>query len=100
MGPPGAISYRKMFGEYAVYYHGKVVAFVCDNQLFIKPTVAGKAMLGATDDMPPYPGGKPHFRIGDQLDDRAWLSALVALTAADLPESKAKKPRASQGPSA
>ena len=36
----GAMSYRKMFGEYAVYLDGKVVALVCDNQLFVKPTTA------------------------------------------------------------
>lgn len=95
MGSSGAISYRKMFGEYAVYYYGKVVAFVCDNQLFVKPTAAGKAMLGSVDEAAPYPGGKLHFRITDQLDDRPWLSALVALTAADLPEPKEKKPSAS-----
>jgi TfoX/Sxy family transcriptional regulator of competence genes len=34
----GNISYKKMFGEYAVYCDEKVVAFVCDNQLFVKPT--------------------------------------------------------------
>ena len=27
--------YRKMFGEYAVYYNNKVVALVCDNQLLL-----------------------------------------------------------------
>jgi TfoX/Sxy family transcriptional regulator of competence genes len=37
----GAIAYRKMFGEYALYCEGKVVAFVCENQLFIKPTIGG-----------------------------------------------------------
>ena len=30
------VSYRKMFGEYALYSKGKVVALVCDNQLFVK----------------------------------------------------------------
>ena len=29
----GQITYKKMFGEYAVYCNGKVVALVCDNQL-------------------------------------------------------------------
>lgn len=36
----GRLSYRKMFGEYAVYLDEKVVALVCDNSLFIKPTPA------------------------------------------------------------
>ncbi|MCK7502621.1 MAG: TfoX/Sxy family protein [Comamonadaceae bacterium] len=35
-----------MFGEYAIYLDGKVVALVCDNQFFVKPTDAGRALLG------------------------------------------------------
>jgi DNA transformation protein and related proteins len=31
----GQISFRKMFGEYAIYCDAKVVALVCDNQLFV-----------------------------------------------------------------
>lgn len=36
----GQITYRNMFGEYVMYSDGKVFALVCDNKLFIKPTVA------------------------------------------------------------
>ena len=43
VGIVGQISFRKMFGEYLIYCHGKVVALVCDNQLFVKPTLGGKA---------------------------------------------------------
>ena len=32
---------RKMFGEYALYCQEKVVALVCDNQLFVKITPEG-----------------------------------------------------------
>ena len=38
----GNISYKYMFGDYAIYYGNKVVALVCDNQLFVKPTSGGK----------------------------------------------------------
>ena len=37
----GAVSSKRMFGEAAVYLHGKVVGLVCDNQLFVKPTGRG-----------------------------------------------------------
>ena len=46
IGRAGAITHRRMFGEYAVYYDGKVVALVCDNQFFIKPTNAARAFMG------------------------------------------------------
>ncbi|MDG6219275.1 MAG: TfoX/Sxy family protein, partial [Candidatus Thermoplasmatota archaeon] len=39
----GAITYKKMFGEYAIYYDSKIVALICDNQLFVKKTQGGKA---------------------------------------------------------
>ncbi len=42
---PG-VSARKMFGEYALYYMGKVVALVCDDTLFVKITDAGRAFVG------------------------------------------------------
>ncbi len=38
----GDITYRKMFGECALYSKGKVVALICDDQLFVKPTDAGR----------------------------------------------------------
>jgi TfoX/Sxy family transcriptional regulator of competence genes len=42
----GQITFKKMFGEYAVYCKDKVVALVCDNQLFVKPTEEGRAFIG------------------------------------------------------
>ena len=42
----GVITYRKMFGEYALYCNSKVIALICDNQLFVKPTKAGKSFIG------------------------------------------------------
>jgi TfoX/Sxy family transcriptional regulator of competence genes len=41
----GQITFKQMFGEYALYCEGKVVALVCDNQLFIKSTVGGRAFI-------------------------------------------------------
>lgn len=38
------LTYRKMFGEYALYLDEKVVAFVCDNSLFIKPSPAAATL--------------------------------------------------------
>jgi len=87
----GIITYRKMFGEYALYANGKVVALICDNRLFIKPTEAGRAFIGDVKEAPPYPGAKNSFLIEDQLEDRAWLSELIRITEQELPEPKPKK---------
>ena len=87
----GAIAYRKMFGEYALYCEGKVVALVCDNQLFVKPTKAGKSFIGDIVEAPPYPGARPSFLIEEQLEDKDWIGSLIRLTENELPEPKPKK---------
>jgi TfoX/Sxy family transcriptional regulator of competence genes len=87
----GVVSFRKMFGEYAVYCQGKVVALICDNQLFLRPTAAGRAFIGDVVEAPPYPGAKLSFLIDEQLDDRDWFSRLIRLTEKELPAPKARK---------
>jgi TfoX/Sxy family transcriptional regulator of competence genes len=84
------LSYKKMFGEYAIYLQGKVVAFACDNQLFVKPTEAGRALLRTVSEHPPYPGAKLYFRIDDETEDRALLRRLFQVTAQALPLPKPK----------
>jgi len=91
MGNAGAITHRKMFGEYALYCEGKVVALLCDNQLFVKPTEAGKSFIGNVIEAPPYPGAKLSFLIEEQLEDKDWISSLIKLTEKELPEPKPKK---------
>lgn len=87
----GVITCRKMFGEYGVYCDGKIVALLCDNRLFIKPTEAGRAHIGEVVLAPPYPGAKDYFLIEEQLEDGEWLSRLVRVSAAELPLPKPKK---------
>jgi len=91
MAGVGEISYRMMCGEYAVYCGGKVVALVCDNRLFVKPTAAGRAFIGAPVEAPAYPGAKNSFLIEDAFEDREWISELIRITARDLPAPKPKK---------
>ena len=90
MSGAGPISARKMFGEYAMYCGDKVVALVCDNQLFVKPTASGRGLLGSPVEAPPYPGASLYFLMDDGLDDRDALSALIAATARELPQPKSK----------
>ena len=86
----GSISFRKMFGEYAIYCNGKVIALVCDNQFFLKPTAGGRSFIGNPTEGLPYQGAKPYFLIGDRLDDREWVSNLVRATEKEVPLPKPK----------
>jgi DNA transformation protein len=87
----GDVSARKMFGEYAIYRRDKIVALFCDDQLFVKPTVGGKAFIGKVKEAPPYPGAKPWLLItGDHCEDGEWLSELILVTDRELPPPKPK----------
>lgn len=78
----GSISAKKMFGEYGIYCDGTIVALLCDDQLFIKPTAAGKAFIGSYEEGFPYPGAKAYlFIAGDKWEDSDWLTELVKRTA-------------------
>jgi DNA transformation protein len=88
----GKVRNRKMFGEYAIYCDEKVVALVCDEQLFVKPTEAGRKLIKEVKEAPPYPGAKNYFLIsGDYWDDSQWLTELIQVTADELPLPKKKK---------
>lgn len=94
LGALPGIRTRSMFGEYGVYYGEKVVGFVCDDTLFVKPTDAGRAYIGTPEEAPAYPGSKLYFKVdGDRWEDREWLTGLIDCTAAALPAPKPKAPR-------
>jgi TfoX/Sxy family transcriptional regulator of competence genes len=94
----GGITARKMFGEYGLYRHGKIVALICDNQLFVKPTPAGEGVLGTPTFGPPYPGAKAFFNVSDLLDDPDWLVQLIVATDEALPAAKKKVARVKAPP--
>lgn len=85
-----SIATRKMFGEYALYCSGKVVALICDNKLFVKITPAGKDFVGSHyEEGYAYQGAKASMYINDDLiDDSQWLCQLIEITAASLPLKK------------
>ena len=96
MRDAGAVRYRKMFGEFALYCDDKVVALVCDDRLYVKPTAGGREFIGELVEAPPYPSAKPHLLVEDRLDSREWLSALIIVTARELPAPRPKKRRSAQ----
>ena len=86
------VAAKKMFGEYGLYLNGKMVAMVCDDQLFLKPVPGTTAMLASAETAPPYPGAKPLPTVdGDRWEDADWLADLFRITASELPAPKPKK---------
>jgi DNA transformation protein len=94
------VSARRMFGEYCLYYAGRPVGLVCDEQLFLKPTEAGLRLMKEPSEGTPFPGARPHLLItADSWDDRTWMNTLVRATfdnlpAPKLPRAKTAKPKA------
>jgi DNA transformation protein and related proteins len=95
LGALPAVRAHKMFGEYALYCDEKVVALVCDDQLFVKITPAGKAFVGDQyQEGEAYEGAKPSMLIGaEEMDNSDRLCELVRITAAALPAAKPRRTR-------
>jgi TfoX/Sxy family transcriptional regulator of competence genes len=81
-----------MFGEYCVYCDEKVVAFVCDDTFFLKPSSAAPGLGIHLVPAPPYPGAKDYFVIGDVIvGDDEEFRRVVQATADALPAPKPKR---------
>jgi TfoX/Sxy family transcriptional regulator of competence genes len=90
----GVVTAKPMFGDYGVYVDGKMIGLVCDDQLFVKPRLSGRAHAEPVSDVPPYPGAKAHMLIAaDRWDDAEWLGDLLRVTAAELATPKPRKPK-------
>ena len=86
----GEIAVKKMMGDYCIYCDGVLFGLICDNNLYLKVTAPGKALLKEVILRPPYDGAKDYFYISG-VDERDYLVALIKATLPALPKSKAKK---------
>ena len=91
-GYAGVVRINPMFGEYCLYCDDKVVGFICDNRLLLKPTAASEMMLPDAEFGRPYPEAKDYVLVPEDMwEDRAELSQLIRATAAELPLPKKRK---------
>ena len=84
------ISHRAMMGEYILYYRGKIFGGINDDRFLVKPTPSAKAMLSDADMERPYEGAKEMLLV-DNVENRAFLRALVETMYDELPEPKKRK---------
>ena len=61
------------------------------DQLFVKPTTAGREFIGDVVEAPAYAGAKNSFLIEEQVEDGDWLTNLLKVTAAELPAPRPRK---------
>lgn len=92
LGDQDRFRVRKMFGEYALYADGVVVALVCDDQLYVKIVPASAALADICDQDTPYPGARLHYLVEEyQLSTIKDLPDILLDIAKSLPKKKVKK---------
>ena len=83
------ISYRKMMGEYIIYYRGRVAGGIYDDRFLVKPVRAAEAMMPDAKRELPYEGAKEMLLV-DDVEDREFLKELLSAMYPELPDPKKK----------
>ncbi len=92
LNDPKAFTARAMFGEYALYADGKVVALICDDTLYVKILPQSSELAETCEQASPYPGAKPHYVVSeDQLSEAPRLATILKEIARVLPAKKAPR---------
>lgn len=84
------VSYRKMMGEYIIYYRGKIVGGIYDDRFLVKPVKSALEMMGDADMELPYEGAKEMVLV-DNLDDREFLCDLFDAMYDELPAPRKRR---------
>src|SRR5689334_21932415 len=85
---------KAMFGEYALYADGKVVALICDDRLYVKIVPASSELDALCERGEPYKGAKPHFVVDEgMLSTMDRLPALLLAMAESLPTKRSPSKR-------
>lgn len=84
------VTYRKMMGEYILYYRGKVVGGIYDDRLLVKPVRSALSYMPAASYELPYEGAKEMLLV-DEVDNKEFLKGLFLAIYEELPAPKAKK---------
>ncbi len=63
------IKWRKMMGEYLIYYREKVVAGIYDDRFLVKLTPLSKKLLPDAAEELPYESAKPMLSLSDLIFD-------------------------------
>ena len=84
------ITYRAMMGEFIIYYRGKIVGGIYDDRFLVKPVKSAiRYMPTATYELP-YEGAKEMLMV-DNVDNKDFLTKLIAAMYDELPEPKKKR---------
>ena len=86
------VSWRKMMGEYILYFHGRIAGGIYDSRLLVKDVPSTREAIPGFTLEEPYPGAKPMILV-DDVDNPDFLAELLRKIFDDLPEPKKKSTR-------
>ena len=87
----GNIVIKSMMGGYLVYFNGKLIGDICNNELFLKRTPTSDRLLVDSELRYPYEGSKTLMHVFDRFEDTDMISELLGGMYSELPEKKQKK---------
>ena len=87
----GDVLIRSMMGGYLVYFNGKLIGDIGDNELFLKRTATSDRLLADSELRYPYEESKTLMHVFDSFDDKELIQELLNGMYAELPEKKPAK---------
>lgn len=84
------ITQKQMMGEYIIYYHGKITAYLCDDRLLVKPVPSAVKLMPDAKMEPPYDGAKEMILV-EKVEDREFLTKLFNTMYDELPMPRKRR---------
>lgn len=84
------ITYRKMMGEYILYYQGKIVGGIYDDRLLVKPVASAITYMKEPVYEYPYTGAMEMLLV-KEVDDSSFIKGLFKVMVDELSMTKKKK---------
>lgn len=86
------VTYRSMMGEYLVYMGEKIIAYICDDKLLVKPVQKARELLPNATFEAPYNGAK-EMLVVDDVDSSEFLTRFFMEIYEELPLPKKRRSR-------
>ena len=85
-------SMKRMFGEYGIYLQGRVLGFLCDEQILLQDTPTARKLLPDAERKELFPGSKLFIIFSDEGNHHLLQSVAQAMWE-ELPLPKSRKSR-------
>ena len=85
-------SMKRMFGEYGIYLQGRVLGFLCDEQILLQDTPTARKLLPNAERKELFPGSKLFIIFSDE-GNHHLLQSVAQVMWEELPVPKPRKGR-------